>query len=305
MTHQQSMNRREWAMLLALAVLWGGSFFFIKVMVEQMAPFSVVLGRVGVAAVLINLWLALKGEVMRFSGRQWGAFALMGLLNNVLPFSLIAFGESHISSGLASILNATTPLYTVLVAHCFTVSEKITAAKVAGIATGFVGVAVLVGVDSVNGLARGSIVGEAACLLAALTYAFAGVYGRRFKAIAPIKVATGQITTSALMLIPLVALVDQPWTRPLPGLPVWAAMAGLAFFCTVVAYILYFRLLATAGATNLLLVTFLIPVSAILLGSMVLGEVLLPQHLMGMLLIGCGLALIDGRVLRGCSRRRT
>lgn len=293
-----TMNGRVWVMLLVLAALWGGSFFFFKIMVAELPPFTVVLGRVGLAALILNLWLALRGDFMPASPRLWGTFIVMGLLNNVIPFSLIVFGETRISSGLASILNATTPLFTVLVAHVFTANERMTPQKLVGVAIGFLGVAILIGPDWLTELGRSDLGGAAACLLAALTYAFAGLYGRRFKAIPPIKVATGQITGSTLVLIPLVALADRPWTLPLPSGSVWAAMAGIALLCTVLAYILYFRILAAAGATNLLLVTFLIPISAILLGSLVLGEILLPRHVAGMATIGTALAFIDGRLLR-------
>lgn len=291
------MGCREWAMLLALAVLWGGSFFFIKVLVAELPPFTVVLGRVGLAAVILNLWLGLRRDFMPVSPRLWASFIMIGVLNNVIPFSLIVFGETRISSGLASILNATTPMFTVLVAHMLTDNEHLTRGKYLGVMVGFAGVAVLVRPGALAGLGREDIVGEVACLGAALTYAFAGIYGRRFKGIPPIKVATGQVTGSTLVLIPVVTLVDRPWMLPEPDAATWGALIGIALLCTVLAYILYFRILAAAGATNLLLVTFLIPVIAIVLGSFVLGEALQVRELVGMTVIGGGLALIDGRLL--------
>ncbi len=292
------MSGREWTMLLALSVLWGGSFFFFKVLVAELPPFSVVLGRVGLAAIILNVWLVLRRDFIPASPRLWAEFTAMGLLNNVVPFSLIVFGETRVSSGLASILNATTPIFTVLVAHVLTTNEKLTRGKAAGVLMGFAGVAVLVGLNGLADLGRTDLVGEAACLVAALTYAFAGIYGRRFKGIPPIKVATGQITGSTLVLIPVVAVVDRPWMLPMPSAAAWGALIGIALFCTVLAYILYFRILATAGATNLLLVTFLIPVSAIVLGWCALGEALSVREFVGMMLIGGGLAFIDGRLLR-------
>jgi drug/metabolite transporter (DMT)-like permease len=300
---EPQMGQREWGLLLALAVLWGGSFFFFKVLVTELPPFTVVLGRVGLAAILLNLWLALRHDRLPVSPRLWGAFILLGLLNNVIPFSLIVFGETRISSGLASILNATTPLFTVLVAHVLTHTEKLTWAKIAGVGIGFAGVAVLIGPGALAGWGTADLSGQAACLLAALCYAFAGIYGRRFKDLPPIKVATGQITGSTLVLIPLVAVVDRPWSLPVPSAAAWGALAGIAVLCTVLAYILYFRILATAGATNLLLVTFLIPVSAILLGTLALGEALQARHFAGMALIGGGLACIDGRLIRALRGR--
>jgi drug/metabolite transporter (DMT)-like permease len=291
------MGGREWVMLLTLAGLWGGSFFFFKILVVELPPFTVVLGRVGLAAIILNVWLVLRGDFMPATPRLWASFIVMGLLNNVIPFSLIVFGEMRISSGLASILNATTPMFTVLVAHMATTNEKLTSGKLVGVMIGFTGVAVLVGPSGLSALGNEHVIGEAACLIAALTYAFAGVYGRRFRGIPPIKVATGQITGATLVLIPVALIVDHPWLLPSPSAVVWGALVGIAVLCTVLAYVLYFRILAAAGATNLLLVTFLIPVSAIVLGSLLLGEVLQAREFLGMVLIGGGLAFVDGRVL--------
>lgn len=221
----------------------------------------------------------------------------MGVLNNVIPFSLIVFGEMRISSGLASILNATTPMFAVLVAHILIANEKLKAGKLIGVMVGFAGVAVLVEPGALAGIGRENAFGEAACMGAAFVYAVAGIYGRRFKDVSPIKVATGQLTGSTLVLIPVIALVDHPWTLPAPDATTWGALIGIALLCTVLAYILYFRILAVAGSTNLLLVTFLIPASAILLGSTVLGEPLLVREFVGMAIIGVGLAFIDGRLI--------
>jgi drug/metabolite transporter (DMT)-like permease len=291
------MALRVWIWLLSLSVLWGGSFFFAKVAIGELGPFTVVFARVGLAALALDVLLVATGTNPFRRAAPWATYFCMGLLNNVLPFSLIFWGQTHIASGLASILNATTPLFTLLVAHALTRDEKIDAAKVAALLAGFAGVAVLIGPEM---LVEGtSLWGEVACLGAALSYAFAGVYGRRFKAmkIAPIEAAAGQVTASTVLILPIMLAADQPWT--LPGLPsptVWAALGGLAMLSTALAYILYFRILAAAGATNLLLVTFLIPVTAILLGAAVLGERLEPRQVAGMALIGMGLAIIDGRI---------
>lgn len=292
------MGGHEWVMLLCLATLWGGSFFFFKVLVETLPPLTVVLGRVGFSAVILNVWLALRRDSMPMSVRTWGRFVTMGILNNVIPFTLVAFGETHISSGLAAILNATTPMFTVLAAHWLTAQEKLTSGKVAGLIVGFVGVAIIVGPDALAGLRNENIVGQAACLVAAISYALAGIYGRRFKGMNSIKVATGQVTASTIVLLPMVAIIDHPWTLPMPSTETWAAMAGIVVLCTVVAYILYFRILANAGPTNLLLVTFLLPISALLLGWLILGESVPPRAVGSIALIGLGLAAIDGRLFR-------
>lgn len=299
------MSAKEWFLLLLLSVLWGGSFFFFKVLVHALPPFTVVLGRVGLAALILNLFLFAKGDRMPSSGRLWGQFFLMGILNNVIPFTLIVFGETRITSGLASILNATTPLFTVIAAHFLTTSERLTWGKAVGVLFGIVGVAVLIGSDALSGLGRGDWIGEVSCLLAALAYGFAGIYGRRFKGVPPIKIATGQITASTIVLVPIAAVVDRPWTLPAPDLHVWAALAGIALLSTALAYLLYFRLLATVGATNLLLVTFLLPISALLLGVCVLGETITARALFGMLMIGAGLAAIDGRAWKALRPQKT
>jgi drug/metabolite transporter (DMT)-like permease len=221
----------------------------------------------------------------------------MGLLNNVIPFTLIVYGETRISSGLASILNATTPVFGVLVAHLLTTTEKLTWARGAGVLLGLGGVIVLIGPDMLTGLGQQDLVGETACLLAALFYAFAGIYGRRFRGIPSLKVATGQISASTLILLPVAAIIDRPWQLSPPSPTAWLAFAGIAVLSTALAYLLYFRILAKAGATNLLLVTFLLPVSAVLLGWFVLGERLAPRTFLGMAAIGAGLACIDGRPL--------
>jgi drug/metabolite transporter (DMT)-like permease len=286
------MGSREWVLLLILSVLWGGSFFFFKLLVAQIPPFTIVLGRVGFAALLLNGLLLLRRDPMPTSPGLWAGFVIMGILNNVVPFTLIAWGELRISSGLASILNATTPIFTVLAAHALTQSEKMSWNKGFGVLFGIVGVAVLVAPN--GGGANPS--GEIACLCAALSYGLAGIYGRRFKGIPPLKVATGQVTGSAVVLLPIAAVFDRPWNLPMPSASMWEAWGALAVFSTALAYLIYFRVLAVAGATNLMLVTFLLPVSALLLGAIFVRETVTRQAILGMALIGFGLAAIDGRL---------
>jgi drug/metabolite transporter (DMT)-like permease len=297
-----ALGGREWVMLLVLAVLWGGSFFFNGVAVRELPSFTLVWLRVAVAAAALLLALRLLGQRMPSSGRVWAAFFGMGLLNNVLPFVLIAWGQHHIASGLASILNATTPLFTVLLAHLLTPDERLTPLKASGVSVGFAGAVVMTGPDAL-GLDTG-VFAQLACLAGALSYACAGIFGRRFKRIgvAPIVTAAGQMSASSVLLLPVMLLVDRPWTLATPHAATWGAVLGVGLLSTAIAYVLYFQILATAGATNLLLVTFLIPVNAVLLGTLVLGEELLPRHLAGMALIGTGLACIDGRLPRLIAR---
>ena len=299
------MSGRDWTILIVLSVIWGGSFFFIEIGLRSIEPLSLVLIRVALAAAALWLFLWARGGRAALPGEAIAAFFALALLNNVLPFILFAYGQREIASGLASILNATTPIWGVIVAHLFTDDEKMTPAKILGVLLGFGGVAVLIGADFLRDIG-GDLLAQLACLFATLSYALAGVYGRRFKrmGVAPTSVARGQLTASTLMMLPLVLVFEQPWSAPAPTLESLAAISALALVCTAVAYILYFELLASAGATNSLLVTFLIPVTAILLGWAVLGEVLEPRHFAGMALIGLGLAAIDGRLLRLSAPRR-
>ncbi len=300
----RSMTPTEWALLAALAILWGGSYFYIGVAVHALPPLSIVAFRVGLGAVLLYLVVRASGARMPADRQSWRDFLVMGLLNNVGPFTLITWGQGHLASGLAAILNATTPLFGVVVAHVLTADEKMTAGRVAGVLIGFAGVVAMIGPDALQGIGD-HLLAELACLLAALLYAFSGVFGRRFgrRGIAPMVTATGQITCAALVLVPLALVVDRPWTLPAPGIGVWGSLLGLAALSTTLAYIIYYRILATAGAVNLLLVTFLVPVSAIVLGTLILGERLAAGEFLGMALIGLGLAAIDGRPLRFIVRR--
>lgn len=293
------MTMHEWAMLLVLAAVWGGSFFFNGIAVRELPVFTIVVARVALAALILAALTRLAGETLPREPRIWRAFLAMGLVNNVVPFSLIVWGQQHIASGVASILNASTPLFTVVLAHFLTSDEKLTPGRAAGVVTGFAGVAVMIGLDLAEALGA-HVAAQALCLAGAVSYAFAGIYGRRFRTmgLSPLAAATGQVTASSLLLVPLVLVVDRPWTLAMPGTATLAALAGVAAISTAFAYVLYFRILSSAGATNLLLVTFLIPVSAILLGVLFLGEVLLPRHVAGMALIGLGLSAIDGRPWR-------
>ncbi|MBA3895990.1 MAG: DMT family transporter [Sphingomonadaceae bacterium] len=300
------MSASDWAILGVLAVLWGCAFFFLGLALRELPPFTIVLVRVGGAAVILLAYAALA-RVPLPGKRLWPSFVVLALLNNVVPFVLYGYGQQRIASGLASILNATTPLWGVIVAHIFTTDERATPGKVAGVLLGLAGVATMVGGDALAGLG-GNVVGQGACLIATLCYALAGVYARRYQAqgVGPLSVATGQLIAATIVMIPLAVIVDMPWTLPMPGATTWWALAGMVVLCTVIAYVLYFRLLESAGASNSLLVTFLIPVTAILLGTYVLGEALRPKHFAGMALIALGLAAIDGRpisTLRGRLRR--
>jgi drug/metabolite transporter (DMT)-like permease len=292
------MGIKEWLMLITLSVLWGGSFFFVELAVSELPTLTIVLLRVALATIALWLFILISRICVPKSLAVWSSFLIMGLLNNVLPFSLIVWGQTYIASGLASILNATTPLFTVLVASSLLQDEKITKNKLIGVLLGFLGVVIMIGPSVLGGIGV-NVVAQLAVLGAALSYAFAGVYGRRFKTqnINPVVTAAGQVSASALFLAPIVMIVDNPIDLVMPSSQAIMAIVALAVFSTAVAYVLYFKILASAGATNLLLVTFLIPVSAILLGTVVLGETLHIVHMVGMGIITAGLVAIDGRLL--------
>ena len=295
-TINRTMSATEWALLLALAVIWGGSFFFNAVALTPLPPFTIVALRAGLGAALLCLAVRLTGARFPAEPSAWAAFFVMSLFNNAIPFSLIAWGQQHIPSGLASILNATTPIFTVLVAHALTRDERLTPLRFAGVLLGFAGVVLMIGPDMLAEAAS-HVVAEIAVLGAALSYAYSAVYARRFAkdGQAPIVTAAGMFIAATAMTVPLALVLDRPWTLALPGWQVWGALLGLAGLSSFLAYIIYYRILATAGAVNLMLVTFLIPVSAILLGTLVLGERLGANHFLGMATIGLGLAAIDGR----------
>ncbi|WJR82071.1 DMT family transporter [Bradyrhizobium sp. NP1] len=297
------MTAQEWTMLIALASVWGGSFFFNAVAVRELAVFTVVVSRVVLAALILLLILKFKGERMPTDVRVWTAFFGMGLLNNAVPFSLIVWGQQYVASTVASILNASTPLFTVIFAHVLTSDEKMAGGKLSGVVIGFAGVAVMIGFDALRELGT-NVVAQLLCLAGAVSYAFAGIYGRRFRTmgVTPIATAIGQVIASSALLIPLMLAIDRPWTLDTPSMAAAGALIGVAAISTAFAYILYFQILSTAGATNLLLVTFLIPASAIILGVLFLDESLLPKHVAGMALIGIGLAAIDGRPWRAVRR---
>jgi drug/metabolite transporter (DMT)-like permease len=293
------MSASDWAVLLVLSVLWGGAFFFISVALRAFQPLTLIVLRVGLASALLWLVLRVRGGRMPRGFAAWRALLMLALLNNAIPFALFFWAMLHISGGLASIVNATTPIWGVIVAHLFTRDEKATPNKVAGVVLGFAGVVVMIGTDAFYGVG-GQVLPQLACVAGTLCYAVAGVYARRFDAlgVSPLALSAGSLAMAAVALLPVALLVERPWQAAMPGFTAWAALAGLVIFSSALAYVLFFRLIASAGATNAMLVTFLIPVTAILLGSMVLGERLGRNDFAGMALIALGLVAVDGRLPR-------
>ncbi|MEX0583249.1 MAG: DMT family transporter, partial [Sneathiella sp.] len=286
------MSLRTWGMLITLSFLWGGTFFFIELALLDFTPFTIVFLRVSVAALALFAYLLVKGEAIPRDATIWAIFLVMGLLNNIIPFSLITWGQTHITGSVASILNATTPLFAAILAHFFTRDEKLKRHKLLGILLGYCGVFIMMQPTLKDGISFESL-GQLAILGAALSYGFAGIWGKRLGGSSAMVNAFGMLACSSLVMLPVVLVIEKPFSAT-PSLISIGAMLCLALVGTALAYILYFRVLVLAGAVNLLLVTFLIPITALLLGVGILGEAIHPFALTGMAIIFVGLALIDG-----------
>ena len=299
------MNRSDWLILLALAVIWGSAFMFIGVAVRHVQPLTYVWLRLAIAAAGMWAFVKVSGGKVELGREVWGSMIVLALLNNAIPFALFGWGQTHIASGLASILNAMTPIWGVVVAHFLTHDERMSPRKIAGVLLGFGGVAVMIGPSLLSSLGANALA-QIACVTAGLLYALAAVWARRFRAqgVTPLSVTTGQLTAGAIIMFPVAMFVDRPWLHAAPPLTAWGAIIALALLCSAFAYVLYFRLIDSAGATNALLVTLLVPPVAILLGGLFLGEHLAPQDFIGLALIALGLAAIDGRLLSLFSGRR-
>jgi drug/metabolite transporter (DMT)-like permease len=291
------MGLVEWTMLVLLSMLWGGSYYFVEIALLEWSPILIVGVRVFVASIVIWGIVLAAGLPIPRSLSAWMAFFWMGLLNNVFPFLLIVWGQKEIESGLAGILTAAAPIFSVIVAGVWLKDEPVTRPKLLGAVLGLIGVAVLIGPNALAGLDV-NLLAQVAVLGAALSYAFAGVYARRFTRmnVDPVVAAAGQLLMSSFIMILLVFTFDSPAELIESSAKVWTAVIVMAIFSTALAYILYFRLLATAGATNAILVTLLIPVTAILLGAVFLDERLQWLHFLGMAVIALGLSVIDGRL---------
>jgi drug/metabolite transporter (DMT)-like permease len=286
------MRVREWVLLTILSLLWGGSFFAVAIAVQEIPPLTLVLLRCVTAALLGPVVWAM-GLALPKSAEAWRDFAVMAILNNVIPFSLIFYAQTMVPSGLASVLNATTPLFALLVAW-WLAGDALPRHKLAGIAFGVTGVVVLIGPDALSAKPT-NLLGMCAILGAALSYGFSGVWGRRLKSFPPLVSALSQLTCSSLMLLPMAGMANQFWTLPWPSSHVVWAILSLAALSTALAYILFFEIMAKAGSSNVMLVTLLIPFSSIALGAMYLSETLSLQQILGGLIIGLGLLVIDGR----------
>jgi drug/metabolite transporter (DMT)-like permease len=298
MSTNPKMSTADWGIIMLLSVLWGGAFFLIELGLRGFPPNTLVFLRMALAVPPMLIALKFLGHRLPMDRKSWVQLFVLGGINAAFPFILFFWGQTQIDSGLASVLNATTPLWGVVTAHFLTRDEKATPARVVGVLLGMAGIIVMVGTDALSGIS-GSVLAQIACLAATLSYAFAAVYGRSLSqsTMTPLVVATGQVITAAILMTPVMLIVDQPWTLANPGWDAWAGAIGLAIPSTAVAYFFYFRLIDRAGASNAMLVAFIMPIIAIILGIFALGETLEPKELAGAALIALGLVAIDGRLL--------
>ena len=291
------MSTSDWGIIMLLSLLWGGAFFLIELGLRGFPPNTLVFLRMAIAAPLMLIVLWFLKQKLPTDAKSWKQLFILGAINAALPFILFFWGQTQIDSGLASVLNATTPLWGVVTAHFLTRDEKATPARIIGVLLGMAGIIVMVGTEALSGI-TGSVLAQLACLTATLSYAFAAIYGRTLSqsTMSPMVIATGQVITAAILMLPIAVIVDQPWTLPTPGWDAWAGAIGLAIPSTAVAYFFYFKLIDRAGASNAMLVAFIMPVIAIILGVVALGETVELKEIAGASLIALGLIAIDGRI---------
>jgi drug/metabolite transporter (DMT)-like permease len=288
------LSPRQWSLLVLLSLIWGGSFLFVAIGVKELPPVTIVLARVAIGAMILVPMVILLGHALPNNVKAWRAYAVMAVLNNAVPFTLIVWSQQHITAGLASVLNATAPLWSVLLFHLFAI-EAMTLNRVIGILIGVVGVVVLVGPEALGGNGLVAL-GMFGMLVATLFYGLSGVWARRFKGTPPIVSAAAQLACATVMLLPAALLIEQPWTLPVPSTAAIVSMIGLGALSTAFAYVIFFHLMMTAGPSNAMLVTLIIPISAVVLGHLVLGEPIHLRHIAGGVVIGVALLVIDGRL---------
>lgn len=288
------MKLRNFLWVLLLAAIWGPSFLFIKVAVQDIPPFTLVMGRVGLASLVLYLFLRWQGGDLPPLGRVWGHFAFMGLFANALPFVLFSWGELYVDSALASILNGTTPIFTVVLVHFLVADERMTPLKLVGTLLGFGGLILLVMPSLLAGV-QAETLGLLAMALAAVCYAITIIYARqKMRGMPPLVAPTAQLMMAALFMLPLSFLVDKPYTLALPGWQAWGGFLGLSLLGTAVAFVVYYRALEKMSATELSMVTYIIPIFGIALGVIILGETLSWNTYLGFAFILLGVMIVNG-----------
>ncbi|WP_411890369.1 DMT family transporter [Yoonia sp. SDW83-1] len=299
---QMTISPRAWAELLLLGLIWGASFLSIRIALNEIGPLTAVAHRTGWAMLILWAYIALRRLPVPQSPKIWGAFLIMGLLNNVIPFSLMAWGQLHIETGLTSILNAATAIFGVIAAALFFADERLTPRKAIGVTLGFFGVATAIGLSALTQFDIRSL-GQLAVIGGTISYALAGVGARKtLGGLPPQVAAAGMLTGSSLITLPVAWMIEGPISLTLAPLT-WAAIAYYAIIATAIAYLLYYRVLAMAGSGNLMLCTLLVAPVAIVLGAIVLEEALPLRAYAGFGLLALGLIILDGRVLKAIQNR--
>ncbi len=292
-----TMGWQEWLMLCLCAMLWGSAYVFNAVAIKELPHLTITLVRLLIASLFLQTVLRLYGLSLPRGWSTWRAFFVMTMLSNIGPYLLVLQGQMGTTSGLAAVLTATTPLFTILLAHAFTQDERLTANKLAGVLVGIVGVAIVVGFDAWTG-ASASFVAKLMLVAASLLYAIGSIYAKRFSGMPPLVIAASIMTSGALLSLPLSLYIDRPWTLPMPSTEVWIAVVCTGVFGSALAAISYFRLFTVAGATNAMLVTLLLPITPIIGGALYLGERLALREIVGGAVIMLALIIIDGRIFR-------
>lgn len=301
MTEQKTISGRAWAEMLLLGAIWGGSFLAIRIALDTVGPLTSVAHRVFWAALVLWGVVFLMRLPLPRSPRIWAAFLVMGLLNNVIPFGLMAWGQLHIESGLTSILNAATAFFGVIVASVVFADERLSARRLLGVALGTLGVAMAIGLEALHDFDLRSLA-QLAVLAGTLSYAIAGAWARKtLSGLQPQLAAAGMLSGATVIILPIAWVVEGPISLALPAVT-WGAIAYYALIATALAYLLYYRVLGMAGSGNLMLVTLLIPPIAILLGALVLGETLHFSAFVGFGLIALGMIVLDGRLFAARNR---
>ena len=301
MNDQKSLSGRAWAEMLVLALIWGGSFLSIRIALDEISPLMSVAHRVTWAMLVLWVVVAVMRIPLPRNPRIWFAFVVMGLLNNVIPFVLMAWGQLHIESGLTSILNAFTAVVGVVMAALFFSDERLTPRKIIGVVLGFFGVSVAIGLENFKNFDLRSLA-QLAVIGGTVAYAVAGVWARKnLVGMPPQLAAAGMLTGATVIMLPLVYFVE--------GLPTFdlkprtlVAIGYYAVIATAAAYLLYYRVLAMAGSGNLMLVTLLVAPIAITLGAVVLGEKLSANAFVGLVILAVGVIILDGRVWKALRR---
>ena len=290
-----NMTPRTWLLMLLLGLIWGGTFFLSEILLLELSPFQIVFHRVSIAALVMVFYITIKGIALPKDGRIWLALAVMGLLNNAIPFSAIVFGQQYITGGMASILNSTTAFFGVMLSGIFLKEEAITMPKVIGVIMGILGVIIIMGFDTLSSLSLTNI-GQILIILSSISYAFASIWGKfQVKNLGVEVTATGMLITSSVWMFILATMVEG---LPFEALSMRSTLSLLTFaiLCTSVAYLLYFAILKQAGAANLTLVTIIIPPFALILDAVALGEMVSLQELIGFAIISLGLLVISGKL---------